>query len=145
MYARSFRTAHRHRTSRLFSFPAHMFMWYKDISRAIDYIETRDDIDIDRLAVLRLCGLPTWDMNPAYDLLNFVPRIKIPILMINGRYDYIFPHETSQVPMFELLGTPPDNKRYVILETAHSVGGHRNTMIRETLDWLDRHLGPVRK
>jgi dienelactone hydrolase len=146
----------------------HVVLWHKDLSRSVDYLETRADIDMEKLAffgsswggwlapiylgldrryhtaVLRLCGLPPWtDVPPAFDGFNFISRITIPVLMLNTRYDYIFPHETSQVPMFEYLGTPPDDKRHVIFETAHTVYGYRNEMIREVLDWLDRYLGPV--
>lgn len=67
----------------------------------------------------------------------------IPVLMLNGRYDYIFRYETSQLPMFEILGTPPEDKRLVLFETDHSVYGYRNEMIREVLGWLDQYLGSV--
>jgi hypothetical protein len=43
--------------------------------------------------------------------------------------------------MFQLLGTPDENKRHVIAEGGHDVP--RQLLIRETLDWLDRYLGPV--
>jgi hypothetical protein len=45
--------------------------------------------------------------------------------------------------MFKLLGTPPENKRQVIYESGHFVP--RNQLIKETLDWLDKYLGPVDK
>ena len=63
--------------------------------------------------------------------------------MLNGRYDFFYPTEASQVPMFRLLGAPVDRKRYVVYETGHTIP--RAELIRETLDWLDRHLGPVRQ
>ena len=62
--------------------------------------------------------------------------------MLNGRYDFFFPYETSQKPMFELLGTPSEHKRQVVYETGHSVP--RKELVKESLDWLDRYLGPVR-
>jgi dienelactone hydrolase len=146
---------------------AHMLMWWKDLSRSVDYLQTRDDIARNKLAyfgsswggwlgpqylgqdkrfkvaVLRLAGLPSRKIASAFDPFNFAPRVKIPVLMLNGKYDYIFPHETSQKPLFEALGTPPKDKRLVVYETAHSVYGYRTEMIKETLDWLDRYLGPV--
>ncbi|UCG50500.1 MAG: protein kinase, partial [Candidatus Latescibacterota bacterium] len=146
---------------------AHMLMWWKDLSRSIDYLQTRDDIAHDKLAyfgsswggwlapqylaqdkrfqvaVLRLAGLTTRQVAPPFDPFNFAPRVKIPVLLLNGKYDYLFPYETSQKPLFEALGTPMEDKRLVVYETAHSVHGFRNEMIKETLDWLDRYLGPV--
>jgi len=63
------------------------------------------------------------------------------MLMLSGRYDEYFPVETSQVPMFRWLGTPAGQKRHVIYEPGHFVP--RDQLIRETLDWYDRYLGPV--
>jgi dipeptidyl aminopeptidase/acylaminoacyl peptidase len=146
----------------------HMIMWWKDLSRSVDYLETRADIDRDKLcycgssqgawiapvflgqderykvSVLRLGGFPLMEANPAIDPINFIGKVEIPVLMLNGRYDYIFPYETSQLPMFRAFGTPAEHKRHVVFETAHSVHGHRNEMIREVLDWLDRYLGPAK-
>lgn len=62
--------------------------------------------------------------------------------MLNGKQDYFFPAETSQEPMFRLLGTPPEHKRWVVYEGGHFVP--RTQLIKETLDWIDKYLGPVR-
>jgi eukaryotic-like serine/threonine-protein kinase len=76
------------------------------------------------------------------DQLNFAPRVKVPVLMLNGRFDFIFPTASSQEQMFRLLGTPPEHKRRVVYETGHDIP--RTEMIKETLNWLDRYLGPVK-
>jgi len=68
--------------------------------------------------------------------------VKSPTLMLNGRYDTINPLETQIKPMFDLLGTPATNKKLVLYETDHIPPV--NEMIRETLAWLDRYLGPVK-
>jgi hypothetical protein len=62
--------------------------------------------------------------------------------MLNGKYDHLFPVETSQKPFYRFLGTPPELKRYVVYEGAHAVP--REKLISETLEWLDKYLGPVR-
>ncbi len=64
--------------------------------------------------------------------------------MINGRHDFFYPWETSQVPMFELLGTPPADKRHRVFESGHTLT-ERQEVMKEALDWLDRYLGPVRR
>jgi cephalosporin-C deacetylase-like acetyl esterase len=33
---------------------------------------------------------------PDVDQLNFAPRVKAPVLMLNGRFDFIFPPGSSQ-------------------------------------------------
>ena len=80
---------------------------------------------------------------PEVDQINFVSRITIPTLMLNGRHDFFLPIDTSQIPAFQLLSTPQKDKRQVIYETGHNLP--RSEMIREVLDWLDRYLGPVKK
>ncbi len=59
----------------------------------------------------------------------------------HAELDFFFPPETSQRPMFELLGTPADQKRRLVFPGGHSVP--RTEMIKESLLWLDRYLGPV--
>jgi hypothetical protein len=44
--------------------------------------------------------------------------------------------------MYELLGTPDEHKELKVYETDHFIP--RNEVIKETLAWLDRYLGPVR-
>ena len=62
--------------------------------------------------------------------------------MLNGRYDSFFPIDTSQKPMFDLLGTPEKDKRHVIVDSGHLP---RKKVNEETLKWLDLYLGPVNK
>ncbi len=145
----------------------HVIAWSKDVGRSIDYLETRRDIDPGRLAyvglswggavapvvlavekrfktaVLESGGLEFQQALPEADAINFVTRVKIPTLMLNGRYDHFFPVESSQLPLYRLLGTPDTDKRHVIYETGHAVP--RKEFIRESLDWLDKYLGPVKR
>ncbi len=79
---------------------------------------------------------------PEVDPFNFVSRVKIPVIMLNGRYDHYFPVETAQKPMFMLLGTPNKDKKWIVYDGGHFVP--RDQLIKETLAWLDRYLGPVK-
>ena len=139
--------------------------WSRDLGRAIDYLETRSDIDRTRLAfygvsdgadagviltameprlkttVLQGTGIGDG-ATPEIDLANYAPRIRIPALMLNGRYDFGAPLETQQRPLFALLGSPPDQKRLVVFETGHALP--IEDVRGEILPWLDRYLGPVR-
>jgi dienelactone hydrolase len=144
----------------------HVVAWVKDMRRSIDYLETRPDMDTARVAyygvswggylgglmpaleprfkavVLLVAGLEFQRGQPEVEPINYLPHIKVPVLMLNGQYDHYFPVETAQRPMFRLLGTPPDRKRQVISEGGHFVP--RTTLVKETLDWLDRYLGPAK-
>jgi pimeloyl-ACP methyl ester carboxylesterase len=79
---------------------------------------------------------------PEVDQINFLPRIYQPILMLNGKYDMYFPVEISQKPMYNFLGTPEKDKKILIYDTGHLVP--RTDLIRETLAWYDKYLGPVK-
>jgi dienelactone hydrolase len=94
-------------------------------------------------AVLLSGGLLSTGPTPIVDPLNYVPRIKIPVLMVNGRFDQLFTLETNQRFLFERLGTRPADKRHVVLESGHG-SPPRAEVLRETLGWLDKYLGPVR-
>jgi dienelactone hydrolase len=144
----------------------HVVMWVKDFRRTLDYLSTRPDIDSTtfaylgfswggnmggiipaveprlKTAVLYVAGLTMERGRPEVDPVNFLPRIKIPVLMLNGKYDFFFPSETGQKPFFTLLGSPPADKRWIMYEGGHDVP--RTQAIRESLAWLDRYLGPVR-
>ena len=100
------------------------------LGRSIDYLESRADIDTEKLAyfgrsmggvlgpillaveprlkvgVLYNGGLLFYRQRPEADAFHYVPRVSVPVLMLNGRYDHFFPPETAQIPMYRLLGTP---------------------------------------
>jgi len=80
---------------------------------------------------------------PEVDELNYVTRVKIPTLMLNGRYDITFPYESSSKLMFDLLGTPDEEKKQVLCDTDHFIP--TSVMVKEVLDWLDLYFGPVNR
>ncbi len=68
----------------------------------------------------------------------------ISLLHVTGQYDAIYPVDVAQKPCFDLMGTPPPDKRHLVLPVGHAilVPDVRTTVVREVLDWLDRYLGP---
>jgi predicted Ser/Thr protein kinase len=139
----------------------------QDLGRSVDYLVTRPDIDAAKLAyygfswgasmgpiataldsrfkasILLAGGFEEGSDAgmPEVDQFNFAPRVTIPTLMLNGRDDFVFPLEFSQKPMFRFLGTKAGDKSHVLFD-----GGHippRVPLVKPTLDWLDRYLGPV--
>ncbi len=144
----------------------HVIMWRKDIGRCIDYLETRKDIQADKLGyfgwswggymggimpaiekrikviALHVGGMVMNKSLPEVDQINFLPRVKQPVIMMNGKYDMFFPLETSQTPMFNFLGTPKENKKFIVFEAGHLVP--KVDLYRETLAWFDKYLGPVK-
>jgi fermentation-respiration switch protein FrsA (DUF1100 family) len=96
-----------------------------------------------KAAILSSGGFRVGVFLPEVDAFNFAPRVKIPVLMLNGRYDDLFPLESSQLPLFRLLGTPDKDKKHVVFEAGHG-DLPATEEVRESLDWLDKYLGPVR-
>jgi serine/threonine protein kinase/dienelactone hydrolase len=143
-----------------------MIRWGKDFRRAVEYARTRADLDSARLgllgfswggrqapilltiepqiraAVLVVAGLKFQTMLPEVDPLHFLPRVTTPTLVLNGTNDNVFPERTSQIPFFELLGTPAEHKKRITFEGDHFAP--RSVLISNTLDWFDRYLGPVK-
>jgi len=76
---------------------------------------------------------------PAVSPINFLPRSKVPTLMVNGRYDFGLPVETSVKPMLAWLGASDEDKKLYLHDGDHIP--HANEIVRVTLDWLDRYMG----
>jgi len=138
--------------------------WSRDFSRAVDYLETRPDVDAGRLAyygvsdggtigavlvalepriktaIFQGAGLDP-DLPPEIDPINFAPRVRVPALMLNGRYDFAEPYKTAQLPLFQLLGSRAGQKSHVVFETGHALPS--DTVAAELRSWLDRYLGTV--
>lgn len=92
-----------------------------------------------KVAVFILGGFGLTPYPPEADPLNFAPRVTLPVLMVNGRYDFTMPLETSQLPLFRALGTPARDKRHVVFDTVHRI--LPNEFAKEILAWLDQYLG----
>jgi dipeptidyl aminopeptidase/acylaminoacyl peptidase len=73
---------------------------------------------------------------------NFVPRVTVPALLINGQDDFSASPE-SQARFFELLGTRPDRTAHKGFDGGH-VPDDRQQMVRVILDWYDKYLGPIK-
>ena len=136
-----------------------------DLGRSVDYLETRPDIDTHKLGLFGISfgavhGVRLVAVDSRFKVAvllsgglmfqpveinsrNFAPRVHVPVLMLNGRDDFLFPVETSQKPLFEALGTKEPDKKHVLYDGGHGNLVARPDLIGEILNWLDRYLGPV--
>jgi dienelactone hydrolase len=136
----------------------------KDIGRSIDYLETRTDIDSNRIAFMGESmgaalgvnfagvedrfkavifldgGFNSEKSLPGTDQADFLPRIKAPTLLISGKFDWIF---LGKEALMRLLGTPAADKKAVTLDTAHDVTEKSADLQREVVAWLDKYFGRV--
>jgi eukaryotic-like serine/threonine-protein kinase len=139
--------------------------WGKEFFGAVDYVESRPDVDKSRLgyyslslgaffgpipvaleprikvAVFAAGGL-RFNLPPEIQTSNFMPRVKTPVLLINGKNDFNVP-PSHRRRFLELLGTPAEHKKLVELEGGHVPTDFRQ-FYREILSWYDKYLGPVR-
>jgi predicted esterase len=133
--------------------------WVREMRRSLDYLETRTDLDMERLAyygfswggrlgatvlaieprfkvgILNQAGLGLFRH---YDVVeeHYLPRVTQPVLQFNGRFDSDFRYEEQAVPFFELLGS--EHKKHVLGPTGHFVS--MKTVIGESLAWLDEYM-----
>tara|TARA_B100001123_G_scaffold79902_1_gene90716 strand:- start:4299 stop:7229 length:2931 start_codon:yes stop_codon:yes gene_type:complete len=143
-----------------------MAEWASDLGRSLDYLEIREDIDAERTAyfgisfgastslallsleerlraaLLVLPGYPYRELPPETHPVNYIPHVTLPVLGIGGAYDPVFPVETSQRPLFDHLGTPPEDKELLLYDMGHGPFPLAQ-FLRDVLPWLDEHLGPV--
>jgi len=131
----------------------------------LDYLETRDEIDATRIAhagfswgacntaVVLVAVEPRIRSTvfigggvepvsllalPEANAVNFAPRVRSPVLMLNGLYDEVMPAETAAKSLFALL---PEPKRLELVEAGHLPNLEIRTPIIN--GWLDETLGPV--
>jgi dienelactone hydrolase len=134
----------------------------KDFKRVIDYLETRENLDIKSLsymgyswgsvtsnillaienrvasAAIFVGGLMLQKSRREIESHLYVRRIKIPILHIVGKLDGIFEFEDSFIPWNELIGTNEKDKTIIILENV----GHglpKDLMIENHLKFLKKY------
>ena len=119
----------------------------KDFKRVVDYLETRPDIDKEKLAfygfswggilgslipavekrlkisIINAGGLEMYERNtkPEVDHINYVSRVTIPTLMLHGRFDTNVSFDKAAKPMFDLLGAQNKDKKLVVYETDHII------------------------
>ncbi len=152
-----------HSGANTYAYTEYLVQLVKDFRRCIDYLETRPEIDTSKLAFYGMSwggGIGTiipaveerlavnillaGGMNPRgrpeANSINYVTRVKIPTLMMNGKYDRNI--DALIKPTIDLLGTAPEDKQLILYETDHIPP--RVEYIKETLTWLDKYLGPVR-
>jgi hypothetical protein len=63
--------------------------------------------------------------------------------MVNGRYDYDFPLDQAQNPLFNMLGTPATDINHVVMDTPHDVTENRPLLVRSVIAWLNKYLGKI--
>jgi eukaryotic-like serine/threonine-protein kinase len=147
-------------------FRKQMVNWITDLRLGVDYLETRDDLDKQKIAFLGISnganlGLVLTAVETRYKTLlfesaglekdfrtriaetspiNFASQVRTQKLFINGRYDETFPYNTDVKPFNKLLRQPFRMVTYP--------GGHIPTVeyFAPTANgWLDETLGNVAK
>jgi serine/threonine protein kinase len=142
-----------------------MIHFSQDVSRSVDYLESRPDIQKDKVAyyglsgggfygalflaleprfktgILAAGGLYREPQRPEVDIFNFAPRARMPVLLLNGRFDFNSPPELSSEWLLRFFGAPDADKRHVLSKSGHIPP--LQDLMREILLWLDRYLGPV--
>ncbi len=144
-----------------------MVLHATELRRGLDYLATRDDIDMRRLAYVGVSWgagsrLPFAAVDDRYHAVvligggiderlqptlpeaanfNFAPYIRAPKLLLNGRDDEEHPWETRALPLWNLLREP---KQLVLVPGAGHVPP-LEARVPAINRFLDQTLGPVRR
>jgi eukaryotic-like serine/threonine-protein kinase len=161
---RSWPAGHKWPSQSSVRFRDQMVAWITDLRRGLDYLETRHDLDARRIAFggtsfgisqgLILTAIESryraavlwaggaemgWSKSvPEANPLNFAAHIRVPKLMINGRYDEEFRFNTQIVPLFKLLRDP---KRHEVFDSGHVPPQEQAAPVVNA--FLDQTLDPV--
>ena len=136
--------------------------WHSDLGRTLDYLQSRSDdygqsyhwlgvsygasLQLPLLAIekrfndalLIMGGISQSKASISFsEALHYVPRIDVPVLFIGGQQDSVFPVKYSQDPFEVLIGNAAEFRR-VSYDGPHSIPP-RKLMVREVINWLDRH------
>ena len=138
---------------------------YTDHRRGLDYLETRNDIDMSRVGFvgvssgastglilaavetryrsvfLSASGLPSFYMTnrPDANPINFAPHIRQPKYILNGRFDENFTVRSVLGPTLKLFSEPKEVELY---DGPHSPPVE--ILVPAMNRFFDRTLGPVR-
>jgi formylglycine-generating enzyme required for sulfatase activity/AraC-like DNA-binding protein/dienelactone hydrolase len=133
----------------------HLITWVKEVRYAVDYaiengyephyfgVSWGGQVGVNILAiekrfktgVLFVGGISLDDVREEIQPEKYAARIKTPTLLLNGRYDFYFPYQSSQLPLYNLMDLNDNNKRHVVVDYAHYVPMH---IVRdETLEWIN--------
>jgi hypothetical protein len=138
---------------------------YTDYRRGLDYLETRDDIDMTRIGFIgQSLGasqgliLPAVDSRirsvflasaglmsayktnqPAANPINFAPHVLQPKYVLNGRFDENFPVQSVVEPMMKLFSAP---KQLALYDGPHAPP--MEVLVPAMNRFFDQTLGHVR-
>ncbi|HNQ87013.1 MAG TPA: protein kinase [Verrucomicrobiota bacterium] len=142
----------------------------KDLGRCIDFLESRRDIDSQRIAyygvsqgailgpvmlaveariktgVFAIGGLVPIPMPRHFDIPLYAQRVTTPVLMVNGSEDALVPLMASAQPIYELLHHAHEQTTLKLYPGGHGVleGRFAEQIHDDVLAWLDQRLGAVR-
>ncbi|HJX89691.1 MAG TPA: hypothetical protein VJ372_04300 [Pyrinomonadaceae bacterium] len=140
--------------------------WITDLRRALDYLETRKDIDSKKIALFGVSSgarvgliqaaveqryaavfLAGSGLRKAYvqniaeaNTINFASHIRGPIMLLHGKYDENLSLKREAEPLFKIL---PEPKQMVTYE-----GGHvppLELLVKTMNGFFDQTMGPVKR
>ena len=133
----------------------HLITWVKEVRYAVDYaiqngyephyfgVSWGGQVGVNILAIedrfktgiLYVGGISLDNVREEIQPEKYAARINTPTLLLNGRYDFYFPYQSSQLPLFNLMNLDNKNKRHVVVDYAHYVPMH--IVKEETLKWIN--------
>jgi len=136
-----------------------------ELRRGLDYLGTRPEVSMQQVGFLqasaggfplllsavetRYRSMALWgagidklstQARADVNVVNFVPQIRVPILLLHGRYDETAPVKNNLEPLMALIRAP---KRLKLFDGGHLPNAE--FMIPELNAWFDETIGAVRR
>jgi dienelactone hydrolase len=138
-------------------------MCMKDLQRTLDYLETREEFDHEKIsayglssgvdpvsiapavenrikAIILMGGSFDKTIIPEWSQYNFAPRVKTPVLLLSGKYDFANQLDREVKALLKLFGTSDKDKHHKIYDTGHAIW-MQNEWKRDALEFLDKYFG----
>ncbi|MCA9214923.1 MAG: SUMF1/EgtB/PvdO family nonheme iron enzyme [Planctomycetales bacterium] len=98
-----------------------------------------------KAAVLHCGGASPNRANAVTETSNFFPYVRTPTLMVNCRYDAIFPQSAQEAMFNNFRLLDPTQKEHLVYNTDYGHCAPREGYINQAQKWLDHHLGEPKR
>ncbi|MEZ6118111.1 MAG: SUMF1/EgtB/PvdO family nonheme iron enzyme [Pirellulaceae bacterium] len=94
-----------------------------------------------QVAVLHCGGVPPKRANAITETSNFFPYVRTPTLMVNCRYDAVFPQPAQDAMFNNFRLLDANQKKHLVYDTDYGHCAPREGHVDEAQKWMDQHMG----
>ncbi|MCA9196394.1 MAG: SUMF1/EgtB/PvdO family nonheme iron enzyme [Planctomycetales bacterium] len=92
-------------------------------------------------AVLHCGGVPPNRANAITETSNFFPYVRTPTLMVNCKFDAVFPKPAQEAMFLNFRLLDASQKKYLVYDTDYGHCAPREGHVIQAQKWMDQHMG----